>query len=391
MRLIIYNGKGGVGKTSVSAATARRLAKMGHRTIVMSVDTAHSLGDSLGVKLGPDPVTIAPNLDAFELDIIHEMRTKWSAIKDYLSAFMFSQGLDSISAEEMAVVPGMEMAAALLYVLQFKNEGKYDVVVIDTAPTGETLRLMSFPDVSSWYIDKAFSFVNRMINLARVTIGKVVDFPLPTKEVMDSIRQLKDDMSEVRTILEDTDNTTLRLVLNPERMAITETMRAYSYLCLYNKNVECLIVNKVLPKDIDGEFFREKLREQAGYLEDIHRAFDPLKIMYAEMLRTELRGAEKLDQLADMIFGDSDPIEVYAHSSPMKYVTVDGVDELRIKMPFVEENQVELFKGNENTIIVHVGSQKRTVALPMTLANAELLGAVFDDDCLVVKFRRKKE
>jgi len=389
MRLIIYNGKGGVGKTSVSAATARRLARMGHRTIVMSVDTAHSLGDSLEVKLGPEIVTVEPNLDAFELDIIYEMRTKWSAIKDYISSFMFSQGLDSISAEEMAVFPGMEMAAALLYVLQFRDDGKYDVVVIDTAPTGETLRLMSFPDMSSWYIDKAFAFVNRMLNIARATIGKVVDFPLPTKEVMDSLMDLKNSMSRVKEILEDSDNSTIRLVLNPERMAINETMRSYSYLCLYNKNVECLVVNKVLPSDVDGEFFRAKLKEQGEYLDMIHHAFDPLKIMYAPMLRTEMRGPDKLDQLADAIFGDGDPITVYAHESPMSYVTVGNVDELRIKIPFVKEDQVELFKGNENTIIIHVGSQKRTVALPMTLAGAQLLGAEFGADCLIVKFRRK--
>ena len=166
MRLIIYNGKGGVGKTSVSAATALRLAKMGHRTIIMSVDTAHSLGDSLDVKMGSDIVNVAPNLDALELDIIHEMKTKWSAIKDYLEAFMVSQGLEGITADEMAIMPGMEMVAALLYVLTFKKEGKYDVVIIDTAPTGETLRLMSFPDVSNWYIDKVFTILSKFMGIA---------------------------------------------------------------------------------------------------------------------------------------------------------------------------------------------------------------------------------
>ncbi|MDD4669316.1 MAG: ArsA family ATPase [Candidatus Methanomethylophilus sp.] len=390
MRLIIYTGKGGVGKTSVSAATARRLAQKGHRTIIMSVDTAHSLGDSLNIKLGPVPKRIAPNLDAFELDILHEMQTKWSAIKDYLTAFMFSQGLESISAEEMAVFPGMEMVAALLYVLQFEDQGKYDAVVIDTAPTGETLRLMSFPDMSSWYIDKAFSFVNRMINVARATIGKVVDFPLPTKEVMDNLKELKDDMTRVKAVLDDTEHTTMRLVLIPERMAISETMRAYTYLSLYNKNVECLIVNKVLPPDVDGKFLQIKLKEQEAHMTEIHKAFEPLRIMSAQMLRTELRGTKKLDHLADMIFGDEDPIEVYASESPMKFVTVDGIDELCLKMPFVKEDQVELFKGNDNTIIIHVGSQKRTVLLPMTLAGADLLGAEFGDGCLIIKFRRKK-
>ena len=209
MKLIIYNGKGGVGKTSVSAATARRLAQKGHRTIIMSVDTAHSLGDSFDVKLGPEIVNVLPNLDALELDIMYEMRTKWASIKEYASAFMLSQGLEGVSAEEMAIIPGMEMVAALLYVLTFRNEGKYDVVVIDTAPTGETLRLLSFPDVSNWYIDKMFSVVSKLMGVARITIGHIMDFPLPSKEVMESVMELKDQMKKVKSILEDSENTVL--------------------------------------------------------------------------------------------------------------------------------------------------------------------------------------
>lgn len=389
MRLIIYNGKGGVGKTSVSAATALRLAEMGHRTIIMSVDTAHSLGDSFDVELGPEIVNVAPNLDAFELDIIHEMKTKWSSISDYLSAFMMSQGIDGISAEEMAIFPGMEMVAALLYVLTFRNENKYDVVVMDTAPTGETLRLMSFPDVSNWYMDKAFSVLNRFMGLARYTVGRLVDFPLPTKEVMKTIKTLKNQMGDVKEILEDSENTTIRLVLNPERMAINETRRSYTYMCLYNKNVECLVVNKVIPDDADGEFMRYKLEEQKGYMEMIRESFEPLRIFKAEMLRTEMRGKEKLSLLADMIFGDSDPIETYSGESPMSFSTEeDGTTVLNMKMPFVSQDKVELYKGKENTIILHIGSQRRTVSLPMTLSSAEVLGAEFGDGVLRVKFRR---
>ncbi|MCK9333507.1 MAG: ArsA family ATPase [Candidatus Cloacimonetes bacterium] len=390
MRTIIYNGKGGVGKTSVSAATARRLAKLGHRTIIMSVDTAHSLGDSLGVELSSDIRRVGPNLDAFELDIIHEMRTKWSAIKDYISAFLLSQGVGDISADEMAILPGMEMAAALFYVLQFKDSGEYDVVIIDTAPTGETLRLLSFPDVSNWYIEKMFGTVKKLLGIARVTVGKVLDFPLPSKEVMESVEEIKDNMQRVKAILEDSENTTIRLVLNPETMAINETMRSYTYLCLYNKTVECLIVNKILPpmKDV---YFRDKMKEQEKHLQEIHEAFDPLKIMYADMMPTELRGPEALDLLADMIFEDSDPIEVYATSSPMHFETEGDIDKLYIQMPFVKKEDVELFKAQDNSIIIHTGSQKRTVSLPMTFKNSEMIGAEFTDSHLIVKFRRYKD
>lgn len=389
MRTIIYSGKGGVGKTSVAAATARRLAKEGHRTIIMSVDTAHSLGDSLSVSLSSEITQVDENLYALELDIIHEMRTKWFEIRDYISAFMLSQGVEDISAEEMAIFPGMEMAAALFYVLQFQDSNEYDVVVIDTAPTGETLRLLSFPDVSNWYIDKFFGMLKKMINLARATVGRVMDFPLPSKEVMDSIEILKNNMERVRELLEDPESTTIRLVLNPERMAINETMRAYTYLCLYNKTVECLVVNKVLP-DLDSEYFKEKMKEQEGYLKLIHETFDPLKIMYAYQMPVELRGPEKLDQLGEMIFKDSDPMEVYAKTSPMFFRTDDGVDRLFIKMPFVEMTDIELFKTDDNAILIHIGSQRRKVSLPMTLSDAEILGAEYDEEHLIVKFKRNK-
>lgn len=390
MRTIIFNGKGGVGKTSVSASTALRLAEMGHRTIIMSVDTAHSLGDSLEVPIGPIIKQIAPNLDALELDIVHEMRTKWASIKDYFTSLMLSQGMDDISAEEMAILPGMEMAAALFYVLQFKEEGKYDVVIIDTAPTGETLRLLSFPDVSNWYIDKIYGMMKRALGIARATVGKFMDVPLPSKEVMETIDNLKDKMVLVKDVLEDAENTTIRLVLNPERMAIAETRRSYTYLCLYNKTVECLVVNKVLPDNADGKFLKVKLEEQKTHMEEINQGFYPLKIMTAYMMPTELNGMAALRRMADMIYGDSDPIETYAKSSPMRFESSEGIDRLYVSMPFVEKDEVELFKTNDNTILIQVGSHKRTVSLPATMRDAKMLGADFKDQMLIIKFRRNK-
>ena len=389
MRLIIYNGKGGVGKTSVSAATAKRLAALGHRTIIMSVDTAHSLADSFDVDLGPDPVNIAPNLDVFELNIIHEMKTHWSSIQEYFSAFMMSQGLDDISADEMAIIPGMEMVAALLHVLTFKKEGKYDVVVIDTAPTGETLRLLSFPDISSWYLNRMFGFVTKLLGIARATISHLVDFPLPSRQAMKEVEILKNQLAEVKTILDDSKNTTVRLVLNPERMAINETRRSYTYMSLYNKNVECLVVNKVIPDDADGEFMRVKLEEQKKYMQMIHDSFDPMKILTARMLNTEMRGGEKLDLLADMVFGDRDPIEVYSDRSPMEFVAnEDGTASIKMRMPFVDSDDIDLFRGKENTLTVRVGSQNRTITLPVTLADAEVVGAELGDGELIITFKR---
>lgn len=390
MRLIIYTGKGGVGKTSVSAATARRLAQKGYKTLLMSTDSAHSLGDSLGVELPSHVYNLEKNLDVLEIDIIYEMQTRWSDISDYVTTFLTSQGLEDISAEEMAVIPGMEMIAALFYILQFKEDGEYEVIVMDTAPTGETLKLLSFPDISNWYLDRFFSMFKRLVSIARSTVSKIIDLPLPNKKVLQNIEEIKDKMSQVKEILEDPEITTIRLVLNPERMVINETMRTYTYTCLYNKIVECLIVNKIYPKEgMEGGYFKDRLEEQDRYMEEISNAFDPLKIMHAYQMPTELRGSEGLDHMADMIFGTSDPSEIYATESPMRFDSKDGFDLLIMKMPFVKKDKVEMFKGEKDTLIIHVGSHKKTVVLPLTLRNSEVIGAELKGGELTVKLKRK--
>ncbi len=251
MRLIINTGKGGVGKTSISAATARRAARMGYKTLVMSTDSAHSLADSLDIKLGNEITNIGPHLEALEIDVIYELRRKGPDIAAYITEFFRSQGMNDLSADEFAIFPGMEMIVALLYILDFEENNRYDVVIMDTAPTGETLRLLSFPDMSEWYLDKLFNIAKRILSFAKRLIGKVVDMPLPSEAVFNSIADVKQKMVRVRTILEDPEKTTVRLVVNPEKMVISETMRAYSYLCLYNKTVECLICNRVYAANVD--------------------------------------------------------------------------------------------------------------------------------------------
>ncbi len=389
MRLIIYTGKGGVGKTSTSAATAYRLSELGYRTILMSTDSAHSLGDSLEMKLGTSITHVRENLDALEIDIIHEMKTRWNQLQDYISAFMLSQGMGEISAEEMAIMPGMEMISALFYVNQFEETDAYDVIVMDTAPTGETLRLLSFPDVTNWYLDKGFATVRRLMRVAKATVGKFMEMPLPSDEVMESIENIKDNMSKVKAILEDPERTTVRLVLNPEKMVIRETMRAYTYLSLYNKNVEAIVVNRILPSEAaDSDFLKDMMAEQKENLELIHNAFDPMEIKYCSMMRTELRGEDKLRSMAAMIYGDEDPSKIYSKASPMSFETVDGEDHLVMRMPFVDSKDVELYRIDPVTLMVHVGSQKRNVQLPDVLAHSDVVGAEFKDDKLIIRFKR---
>ncbi|MBR6214645.1 MAG: ArsA family ATPase [Candidatus Methanomethylophilaceae archaeon] len=390
MRLIIYTGKGGVGKTSTSAATAYRLSKLGYRTLLMSTDSAHSLGDSMGINLGSEIKAISENFDALEIDIIHEMKTKWSDIQSYVADFMVSQGMGSITAEEMAIFPGMEMISALFYVNQFYRENSYDVIVMDTAPTGETLRLLSLPEAANWYVMRFYGTFKKLMALARMTVGKVSNVPLPSAEVMDTVDILKETFQSVSEILDDPKCTTVRLVLNPEQMVIKETMRAYTYLSLYNRNVEMLVVNKLYPDEVlNTDLFKLKKEEQADRLEEIHRAFDPMEIKYCRMRNVELRGLEMLDAMAQEIYGDEDPTKVYSSESPMSFRTVDGEDHLVMKMPFVEAADVELFRVDSTSLMVHVGSQKRNIHLPDSLISAEILGADFIDDELIIKFKRE--
>ena len=391
MRIIIYTGKGGVGKTSVSAATARRLAAKGYRTLAMSTDAAHSLSDSLDVHIGGTVKNIAKNLDALEIDIIQEMETRWKDIEEYVKMFMVSQGMTELSAKEMAILPGMELIAALFHVLDYGKRGVYDVIVVDTAPTAETLRLLSFPDVSQWYMTRLYGLFKKLIALARFTIGKFLDFPLPSAAVLKSLEEMNVKMGEVRTILQDPARTSIRMVVNPERMVINESKRAYSYICLYGMTVECLIINRMLPDDAGTGYFAEKLNEQKNYMEMIHHAFDPMKMFSAYLMPTEMMGSEKLDRMADMIFGDSDPAEVYATESPMRFFTEGDHHYLSLKLPFAAKGDIELYRSHDTSLIVQVGGHKRNIDLPLVLNDSELMGAEMKDETLKIKFRRKEK
>ena len=390
MRLIIDTGKGGVGKTSVSVATAKRCADLGYRTIVISTDAAHSVADSMDIELTGKITNVCKNLDALEIDIITEMKMRWKDIQDYISEFMESQGITGLTAEEMAILPGMELIAALMYIIDFDKNDRYDVVIMDTAPTAETLRLLSFPDVSSWYADKLFAIAKKLMSLARFTVGRLMDIPLPSNAVFTSIEKLKNLMGEAKVILEDPKKTTVRLVVNPEKMVISETKRAYSYLSLYNKNVECIIVNRIFPPGIEGEFFASKYREQEKYLDYIHQVFDPMKMLFSYQMPSELLGWDKLDQLATNLYGDTDPSQLYSDRSPLRFESQGNEYRIVMDLPFTEKSDIQLYKAKDDSVIVHVGSQKRNVSLPDTLKKMKMTGAEMKDQKLIIKFTKEE-
>lgn len=392
MRVIIYTGKGGVGKTSIAAATALRAAKMGYRTIVMSTDSAHSLGDSLEIPLSGKIQNIRPNLDAIEIDVLLEMESRWTEIEEYFSSFLRSQGIEGISAKEMVILPGMELMSALFYLWEFDRNDDYDLVIMDTAPTAETLRLLSFPEVSQWYMDRLSKLLKRVLKLAKFTMGRMSDIPLPDEDFVDSMDMIRNRMMSVREILQDMERTSIRLVVNPEKMVINETKRTYTYMCLYGLNVEALMINRILP---EGEaeicYFKDKIIEQEAYMKTISECFYPLKNYTANLLPTEMIGEDKLELLADMLFGTGDPTENHAQERPMQFITEGEEDILSLKLPFSDKSEVQIFRKNKETLIVQVGTHKRNIALPLTLSHSKVQGAELKEDRLLIRFKRVED
>jgi arsenite-transporting ATPase len=386
LRVIIYTGKGGVGKTSVAAATALRSARHGYRTIVMSTDSAHSLSDSFEIQLSGRIKRIEENLDGIEVDVLYELEHRWKEIQKYLSDFLAAVGVEGVAAKEMAIWPGMDLMSALFYLWDFQRSNAYDVVIIDTAPTADTLRLLSFPEISNWYFDKLYRAFRNLLKIARATVGRVMKTPLPSEAVLSDIDELRERMKSVKEILTNPNITTVRLVVNPERMVINETKRAFTYLCLYDLTVECLVVNRILP-ECSEVYFRQKMEEQRCYMDLINEAFSPLKILKALQMPTELVGIKALEALGDMLFGDGDPTVIYSREKPMEIFEEDGIDTLSLKLPFSTKEQVELYKV-EDSLIIQVGAYRRSITLPYSLINSEADRAEFRDGRLLVRFRR---
>lgn len=384
MRLIIYTGKGGVGKTSVAAATALKCARKGYKTLIMSTDAAHSVSDSMETELCGQPTRVEENLDALEIDMLYELETRWSEIQKYISDFLVSQGLDGITSKEMSVIPGMELMSALFYLDDFNKKGTYDVVVMDTAPTGETIKLLSFPESSEWYSDKLYRIIHNLIKVARMTIGKVMSTPLPSEELLKDLEMLIGRMKNVQQILEDPEITSIRLVVNPEKMVINETKRAYTYLCLYGLTVECLVINRLLP-DGNDDYFAQKRSEQEKYMKIIQESFDPLKMLKAQQLPVELVGMKSLEYLGDMLFGDDDPTSRFTTERPIEIYSKNGKDIIALRLPFMPKEKVQLYKSSDS-LVVEAGQYRRSMSLPFTFIKKEPEKAEFTDGMLRIVF-----
>jgi arsenite/tail-anchored protein-transporting ATPase len=384
-RTILYTGKGGVGKTSVAAATALAIARSGLRTIVMSTDPAHSLSDSLEADLGPQPAAVADNLWAQEVQAEAEMERHWQAVQRWLGGLLADRGVDRILAEELTVPPGMDEIFSLLQLKRHHESGDFDVIVVDCAPTGETLRLLSFPEVARWWLEKVFPWEKRLLTAARPLARTVLDLPLPGNDVLAEVQDLVRNLIDMSDILRDRSRSSIRLVMNPERMVIKEAQRTFTYLNLYGYLTDAVVVNRVFPEAVDGGYFSAWRAVQQEHLELVEEAFAPVPVLRAPFFDEEVIGPAMLDRLGDALFADGDAASVL-HSSVSQQLVV-GADhaELRLALPFAARGDISLKKiGLE--LIVRVDGQKRTLMLPPALGDYRPAGAEFEDGALKVRF-----
>jgi arsenite/tail-anchored protein-transporting ATPase len=385
-RTILYTGKGGVGKTSVAAATARRCARRGLRTIVLSTDPAHSLSDSLELELGPDPTRCGDRLWGQEVHAEREMEANWGAVQRWLGAVLTERGVIDIAAEELTAPPGMDELFSLLQLKRHHESGDYEVIVVDCAPTGETLRLLSFPEIANWWLEKVFPWERRMIAAAR-PIARMIDVDVPDADVLADVQRLARNLIAMNEILRDTERASLRLVMNADRMVIKEAQRTFTYLNLYGYLTDAVIVNRLFPDELAGGYFDDWRGRQAERLAEVREGFAPVPVLTARYFEEEVIGPRMLDRLAEEVFAGADgETDSVLHAELTQRVeSSDGRTTLRFRVPFTERDDLSLKKVGPE-LIVSVGHQKRTIILPGSLARQRPTGAKLEDGSLEVSF-----
>ena len=393
MRILLFSGKGGVGKTSVAAATGVRLAEIGYKTLVMSVDPAHSLGDSFDLEgalfhaATADPKSIRENLWIQEVNIQREIKRHWNEIATYITSVLRTTGLSDVEAEEMAIFPGMEELSAMMYVNQYLQEKQFDVVILDCAPTAESLRFVSLPTTLEWYVKHIFTFQRSIMKAVRPIVNKLGPIEAPPDSYFGNIQSLFKKVQGIDVVLEDPAITSVRLVTNPEKMVLRETQRAFVYFCLHGLTVDEVIVNRILPDEITDPFFAEARKAQAGILSEIEAYFAPVPVSRVPLFNREVLGYAGLHQLSDRLYGGTvDPALVTRTEKVYSFAVVDGHYEVRLRMPFVQKAEIGLFKKADE-LVVQVGTLRRHVGLPTTMASLVPVKARLEQDMLVVELR----
>jgi arsenite/tail-anchored protein-transporting ATPase len=394
MRIILFAGKGGVGKTTVAAATGTRCAALGHRTLVMSLDTAHSLADSFDLdrplmdRSRGLPVRVTKDLEIQEVDVQEEVQRNWGQVRAYVSTILNVSGLEEVLAEELAILPGMEEVSILLYLNQYLKEKSYDVILLDCAPTGESLRFISLPTTLEWYMRRVFHLERSIFRVARPILSGITDVPLPDDAYFQSIKDLWGRLEGVDAVLKDPKVTTVRLVTNPEKMVIKESQRAFMYFCLYGMALDGIVINRILPREVRDAYFEAWKKVQEKYVASARETFAPLPAFRVPLQAGEVLGIKNLNALGREIYADRDPAEVFTTTRPYRFEKRDGAYRLVMALPFVGKEQVDLnMSGDE--LIVRIGTFKRYVPLPRSYQGTVPTAAQLRNDQLTITFGGK--
>lgn len=389
MRVILMTGKGGVGKTSVAAATGLRCAELGYRTLVLSTDPAHSLADSFDLELGHDPRQVRPNLWAAELDALMELEGNWGAVKRYITQVLQARGLEGVQAEELAILPGMDEIFGLVRMKRHYDEGTYDVLIIDSAPTGTALRLLSIPEVGGWYMRRFYKPLQGMSIALRPLFEPIfkpiTGFSLPDKEVMDAPYEFYEQIEALEKVLTDNTQTTVRLVTNPEKMVIKESLRAHAYLSLYNISTDLIIANRIIPDTVTDPFFKRWKENQQIYKQEIYDNFHPLPIKEVPLYSEEMCGLKALEILKDTLYADEDPAKVYYQENTVRVVQEKNNYSLELYLPGIPKEQIQLNKTGDE-LNIRIGNHRRNLVLPQALAALQPSGAKMEEDYLKIRF-----
>lgn len=389
MRIIIYTGKGGVGKTSVAASTAIKLSDQGLKTLILSTDAAHSLSDSFDVPLNSQPVKIKERLWGQEVDSLQETEKHWGSVQKWLSGMMSWAKLNDITTEEMLIFPGLEELFSLMEIKRHAESGNYDAIIVDCAPTGETLRLLSYPDLLNWWLEKVFPYERRLLKVARPVTKLVTGgLKLPDDQMLNSIASFVEDLQELQKILADSSVTSVRLVVNPEKMVISEARRAFTYLNLSGFNTDAIIINRILPEEAGNSYLSTWRTIQQKYLEEIRDSFNPLPILQIPMMETEVIGLSMLKRIGELAFANKDASGILYQGRVQEIRKIDDEYVMELILPFVQKDNLQLNqKGDEMTI--QAGPFKRKVLLPHVLLGRPIAGARFVEQRLIIRFGDK--
>ncbi len=388
MRIVLVTGKGGVGKTTVAAATALRAGEAGHRTLVVSTDPAHSLSDAFDVPLADEPRRVAPRLAAQQIDTQARLEAYWGEIRDQLMAILDWGGVRGVEAEEFLVFPGMDELFALIEVHRHASSGEYDALVVDCAPTAETLRLLSLPEVLSWYFDRIFFTQKKVMKAARPVLARVTSLPIPGDEVYDAAENVFVSIERARRLLLDSKVTTARLVVNPEKMVVSEARRTYTYLSLFGYAIDSVVVNRVLPDDLSDPYFSRWQQIQRNHLDDIERSFADVPVLRLRLFDEEMVGIGRLGRVAAELYGTADPATLYEGRRPFQVVETPEEVSLELAMPFATKGEVDLMRDGHE-LYVTVGGYRRSFVLPDSLQRREVVGAGLEAGILRVRFREQ--